>query len=225
MDAVLSSWFRIYEIDKGGYDEICSLDFDIRSYTGKHLTVFWKSGKSEFGYDSSLVSSASLKGEIQDDIARLLERVKFGSDSFLLQFWEASAKFGGLTVLATAGQPFGLGHFCKGLWRYRKRCLGHSYVFNSFGAGEASQLGPPGRVYENGIPEFCPNIEAYSTDEFPLRDYAINECGIQGYWALPIFSRLNKHLFGGVLEFVALKCTAGVVQHQVNPVIQALNKV
>ncbi|KAL3499018.1 hypothetical protein ACH5RR_041750 [Cinchona calisaya] len=200
MDAVLSSWFRICEIEKGGYDELCSLDFDIRSYMGKHLTVFWKSGKSEFGYDSSLVSSASLKGEIQDDIARLLERVKFGSDSTLLQFWEASAKFGGLTVLATAGQPVGLGHF-------------------------SSQLGPPGRVYENGIPEFCPNIEAYSTDEFPLRDYAINECGIQGYWALPIFSRLNMHLVGGVLEFVALKCTAGVVQHQVNPVIQALNKV
>ncbi|KAL3499016.1 hypothetical protein ACH5RR_041748 [Cinchona calisaya] len=159
--------------------------------------------------------------ELHDDMVRLLQRVKFGEDAILLQFWKPTVELGGRTVLATAAQPFGLGHFYKGLCRYRKRCLNHSYdVFCPFGC----RLGPPSRVFENGIPEFCPNIKAYTTDEFPLRDYAINECGIQGYWALPLFLRGKGRCVVGVLEFVALNCDKFYVEHQVNPVIRAVNK-
>ncbi|KAL3499022.1 hypothetical protein ACH5RR_041754 [Cinchona calisaya] len=229
-----------HEIDKGGYDETCSLDRDIRTYMpnftfekGEHLTVFKKSKHSASKSSKLEVliltppnysRRASLKDEVGDDIAGLLERVKFGSNSILLQFWKATVKLGGLTVLETAGQPFALGHFYKGLWRYRRRCHDHSYdVFYTFDK-KGSRLGPPSRVFKNRIPEFCPNIEAYSTDEFPLRDFAVHECGIQGYWALPLFLRDKMQCVVGVLEVVAFKYTDIFVEHQVNPVIQALNK-
>ncbi|KAL3499015.1 hypothetical protein ACH5RR_041747 [Cinchona calisaya] len=226
-----------HEIDKGGYDETCSVDGDIGTYMpnftfekGEHMTVFKKSKHSASKSSKLKVlirtrKRASLKDEVGDDIAGLLERVKFGSDSILLQFWKATVKLGGRTVLETAGQPFALDHFYKGLWRYRRRCHDHSYdLFYTFDK-KGSRLGPPSRVFKNGIPEFCPNIEAYSTDEFPLRDFAVHECGIQGYWALPLFLRDKMHCVIGVLEVVAFKYTDIFVEHQVNPVIQALNKV
>ncbi|KAL3499020.1 hypothetical protein ACH5RR_041752 [Cinchona calisaya] len=226
---------QIHEIDKGEYDETFSLDGDSRTYLwddltsqkGEHLTVFWRSesskSESEFELQPPNYSRASLKDKVEDDIVRLLQRVKFSSDSILLQFWKATIERSSLTVLAAAGQPFGLGHSYKGLYRYRRSCLCFSYDgFYPFDV-PGSRLGPPSRVFNNKIPEFCPNIEAYSTNEFPMRDYAINKCGIQTYWGLPLFLRGNMHCVVGVLEFVAFKCTADVVQHQVNPVIQALN--
>ncbi|KAL3499026.1 hypothetical protein ACH5RR_041758 [Cinchona calisaya] len=215
-----SDW--IHEINKGEYHETCSVDPHIRTYMpnftfekGEHLTVFKKS--ENFPYFSH-------EDEVQDDMLRLLQRVKFGMNSLLLQFWKPTVERGGRTVLATAAQPFGLGHFYKGLCRYRKRCLNHIYdVFYPFDV-QGCRLGPPSRVFENGIPEFCPNIEAYTTDEFPLRDYAINKCGIQEYWALPLFLRGDMHRVIGVLEFVAFNHNNFFVEHKVNPVIRAVNK-
>ncbi|KAL3499191.1 hypothetical protein ACH5RR_038284 [Cinchona calisaya] len=113
--------------------------------------------------------------------------------------------------------------FHKGLCRYRKRCLGvmydvtdHGGNTESEGGGTSSstssqqqqqllQFGPPERVFKQGFPEHAPNIGHYNPEDFPqLRNYAINECGIETYLALPLFESTGGHHCLGVLEIVSV---------------------
>ncbi|KAL3499197.1 hypothetical protein ACH5RR_038290 [Cinchona calisaya] len=113
--------------------------------------------------------------------------------------------------------------FHKGLCRYRKRCLGvmydvtdHGGNTESGGGGSSStssqqqqqllQFGPPERVFKQGFPERSPNIGHYNPEEFPqLQNYAINECGIETYLALPLFESTGGHHCLGVLEIVSVR--------------------
>ncbi|XP_060216174.1 protein NLP6-like [Lycium barbarum] len=59
-------------------------------------------------------------------------------------------------------------------------------------------LGPIGRVFRNGLPEFSPDVRSYSAGEFPLLEDAIR-LGIHRYWAWPVFKPHDQHCLG-VLE-------------------------
>ncbi|KAL3499271.1 hypothetical protein ACH5RR_038364 [Cinchona calisaya] len=168
---------------------------------------------------------------LQDKIISVLRSVSLPErNKFLIQLW-APTKIGGRIVLTTSGQPFGISNinrqegppvqsqylFGKGLCRYRKRCLGFQFNVvdhfdntNNVGIDSNSssqqqqvlQLGPPGRVFKQGFPELSPYIGYYTPQEFPLRDYAENECGILDYFALPLFESTGGHHCLGVLEIV-----------------------
>ncbi|CAI9111165.1 OLC1v1011316C1 [Oldenlandia corymbosa var. corymbosa] len=108
----------------------------------------------------------------------------------LIQFWNPVRDKDGYTVLSLseADRSPGLGRattlYTGGLHRYR------SHSLNQYGCrvveDDGSPVGPFGRVLKQNFPEYCPNIECYSTQEFPLRGFAIT-CGIKQYWALPLY--------------------------------------
>ncbi|XP_075077422.1 protein NLP1-like [Nicotiana tabacum] len=63
-------------------------------------------------------------------------------------------------------------------------------------------IGPLGKVFRNGVLEFCPYVKFYTKNEYPLRDFA-QDCGIGGYLALPILEPLGYNCVS-VLEFVSI---------------------
>ncbi|XP_058203609.1 protein NLP7-like isoform X2 [Rhododendron vialii] len=79
--------------------------------------------------------------------------------------------------------------------------MGMCTEYNSFYADAESgeeQLGLPGRVFLNKLPEYAPNVEHYTLKEYPQRDLALR-CEILESWALPVFEQ-SSHTCVGVLE-------------------------
>nr|GMD64688.1 protein NLP7-like isoform X2 [Ipomoea batatas] len=156
------------------------------SYTrpsSAHLQLFWTHREPE-----------TLKEKIKSAL-QLLDLSYFPT---LVQFW-APKIIKDQCHLTTSDQPFGLTVLRKGLCSYRKLCVGYEYF-----AGEALEgnLGPPGRVFRNGVDEFCPDVRFYNKDDYPLREIALG-CGIGGFLALPVFEATGERCIG-VLEFVTV---------------------
>ncbi|KAL3529745.1 hypothetical protein ACH5RR_009067 [Cinchona calisaya] len=68
--------------------------------------------------------------------------------------------------------------------------------------GEERDLGPVGRVFRNGLPEFSPYVSCYSVQEFKLRDDVVS-CGVCGYLALPVFELVGNQCVC-VLELITI---------------------
>ncbi|CAI9111163.1 OLC1v1011314C1 [Oldenlandia corymbosa var. corymbosa] len=88
-------------------------------------------------------------------------------------------------TLSAPNQSIGFGRITRdndGLFRFRSYCLDDFTVVEDDG----NPVSPFGRVWKQKFPEYCPNIECYSTQEFPPREFSI-ACGIKQYWALPLY--------------------------------------
>ena len=114
----------------------------------------------------------------------------------LAQFW-APVKYGGRYVLTTSGQPFVLGPHGNGLHRYRMASL--MYMFSVDGESDGV-LGLPGRVFQQKLPEWTPNVQYYSNKEDPRLTHALY-CNGQGSLALPVFGPSGQFCIG-VLELI-----------------------
>ncbi|XP_022893030.1 protein NLP6-like [Olea europaea var. sylvestris] len=114
----------------------------------------------------------------------------------LAQVW-APVKNGGRYVLTTSGQPFVLDPNSNGLHQYRLVSL--MYMFSVDGVTEGA-LGLPGRVFRQKLPEWTPNVQYYSSKEFPRLDHALNY-NVRGTLALPVFEPSGQSCVG-VLELI-----------------------
>lgn len=114
----------------------------------------------------------------------------------LAQVW-APVKNGGRYVLTTSGQPFVLDPNSNGLHQYRLVSL--TYMFSVDGETEGA-LGLPGRVFLLKLPEWTPNVQYYSSKEFPRLDHALNY-NVRGTLALPVFEPSGQSCVG-VLELI-----------------------
>ncbi|RYQ94050.1 hypothetical protein Ahy_B09g100251 [Arachis hypogaea] len=114
----------------------------------------------------------------------------------LAQVW-APVRNGNRFVLTTSGQPFVLDPHSNGLHQYRTVSL--MYVFSADGEKEES-LGLPGRVYQQKVPEWTPDVQYYSTKEYPRRDHA-QHYNVRGTLALPVFEPSMQSCVG-VLELI-----------------------
>ncbi|CAA2998436.1 protein NLP6-like [Olea europaea var. sylvestris] len=114
----------------------------------------------------------------------------------LAQVW-APVKNGGRYVLTTSGQPFVLDSDSNGLHQYRLVSL--MYMFSVDGETEGP-LGLPGRVFWQRLPEWTPNVQYYSSKEFPRLDHALNY-NVRGTLALPVFEP-SRQTCVGVLELI-----------------------
>ncbi|TYI90110.1 hypothetical protein E1A91_D03G100100v1 [Gossypium mustelinum] len=114
----------------------------------------------------------------------------------LVQVW-APVKNGGRYVLTTSGQPFVLDPHSSGLHQYRMVSL--MYMFSVDGESDV-QLGLPGRVFRQKLPEWTPNVQYYSSREYSRRDHALHY-NVQGTLALPVFEP-SKQSCVGVLELI-----------------------
>ena len=139
---------------------------------------------------------------IKDQIKRLLQLVT-KTERCLVQFW-GLVKNEDKTYLTTRDQPFALqcsSHLdVKKLCEYRKHCLEYLIPVDE---DDQVQLiiGPPGRVFRSGLPEYAPRVDDYTSREYPQRDYAVDR--VMGYWALPVYYHPTRHLPIGVLEIVS----------------------
>ncbi|KAF7149988.1 hypothetical protein RHSIM_Rhsim02G0248000 [Rhododendron simsii] len=76
------------------------------------------------------------------------------------------------------------------------------YQFYADAESEEEELGLPGRVFLQNIPESAPSVKYYSEKEYPQRVDALR-CNINGSWALPVFEH-SSNTCVGVLEMVSL---------------------
>lgn len=114
----------------------------------------------------------------------------------LAQVW-APVRNGNRFVLTTSGQPFVLDPHSNGLNQYRTVSL--MYMFSVDGENDGS-LGLPGRVFQQKLPEWTPNVLYYSSKEYPRRDYA-QHYNVRGTLALPVFEPSMQSCLG-VLELI-----------------------
>ncbi|KAF7150300.1 hypothetical protein RHSIM_Rhsim02G0245400 [Rhododendron simsii] len=125
----------------------------------------------------------------------------------LVQFWARTKTREGRTLLTTQFQPFAIGRLAykstrNGLCEYRMgMCREYNNYFYADAECEEEQLGLPGRVFLNKLPESTPDVGLYTLKEYPQRDLALC-CKIEGSWAVPVFEH-SSHTCVGVLEFVS----------------------
>ncbi|XP_042024496.1 protein NLP7-like isoform X2 [Salvia splendens] len=114
----------------------------------------------------------------------------------LAQVW-APVKNGSRYVLTTSGQPFVLDPNSNGLHQYRLVSL--AYMFSVDGDTDGD-LGLPGRVFRQKLPEWTPNVQYYTSKEFPRLSHALNY-NVRGTLALPVFEPSGQSCVG-VLELI-----------------------
>ncbi|XP_043716224.1 protein NLP7-like isoform X2 [Telopea speciosissima] len=134
---------------------------------------------------------------IKERMMQALRYIKESTDKHVLaQVW-APVKHGNQYVLTTSGQPFVIDPHNNGLLQYRTVSL--TYMFSVDGRNDEN-LGLPGRVFWQKLPEWTPNVQYYSSKEYPRRKHALHN-NIKGSLALPIFEPSGK-LCVGVLELI-----------------------
>ncbi|XP_059645284.1 protein NLP6-like isoform X2 [Cornus florida] len=114
----------------------------------------------------------------------------------LAQVW-APVRNGNRYVLTTSGQPFVLDAHSNGLHRYRMASLMYKF---SVGEESDEMLGVPGRVFKHKLPEWTPNVQYYSSKEYPRLTHALNY-NVCGSLALPVFEPLGQSCVG-VVELI-----------------------
>ena len=114
----------------------------------------------------------------------------------LAQVW-APIKNGSRNVLTTSGQPFVFGPHSNGLHQFRMISLGYTF---SVDEENEEVLGLPGRVFRQRVPEWTPNVQYYSSREYPRRNHAQNY-NVRGSLALPVFEPSGQSCVG-VLELI-----------------------
>ncbi|KAL5726883.1 hypothetical protein ACHQM5_000128 [Ranunculus cassubicifolius] len=153
-----------------------------------------------------LVTTSGVPVEKQDGSSVIKERMLQALQHFkesmdqniLAQIW-APVKNGDQYVLTTSGQPFVLDHQSNGLLQYRTVSL--MYKFSVEGETEG-ELGLPGRVFRQKLPEWSPDVQYYSSKEYPRLSHA-QHYNVRGTLALPIFDS-SKETCIGVVELIMM---------------------
>ncbi|KAL5998893.1 hypothetical protein ACLOJK_009841 [Asimina triloba] len=114
----------------------------------------------------------------------------------LVQVW-APVKNGNRCFLTTSGQPFVLDPHSTGLLHYRTVSL--AYLFSVDGESDGD-LGLPGRVFRRKVPEWTPNVQYYSSKEYPRLNHALHH-NVRGSLALPVFEPSGQSCVG-VVELI-----------------------
>ncbi|XP_073025391.1 LOW QUALITY PROTEIN: protein NLP6-like [Primulina eburnea] len=134
---------------------------------------------------------------IKERMAQALRHFKDSTEQHVLaQVW-APVKNGNQYMLTTSGQPFFLDPNSNGLHQYRLVSL--KYMF-SVGGDTDGELGLPGRVFHKKLPEWTPNVQYYSSKEFPRLTHALHY-NVRGTLALPVFEPSGQSCVG-VLELI-----------------------
>ncbi|KAF7151136.1 hypothetical protein RHSIM_Rhsim02G0245600 [Rhododendron simsii] len=156
------------------------------------------------------IPSVCASHKVRLSIRRALHKLIFYPElqECLVQFWAPTKTKEGRTLLTTQYQPFALGKAATStetnqLCKYRMgMCREYNEFFYADAESGEEQLGLPGRVFLNKLPESNPEVKCYTRKEYPQRDLALR-CEIKGSWALPVFEQ-SSHTCIGVLEIACL---------------------
>lgn len=148
-----------------------------------------------------MIGPSSNPGPLSSVKERLIQALRYIKEStkggdVLVQIW-VPIKEGGRHFLTTFGQPFSLDPSCQRLWNYRNVSVKYQ-----FPAEEDSKenVGLPGRVFLEMLPEWTPDVRYFSSDEYPRIDHARRN-DVHGTLALPVFER-GRQACLGVVEVV-----------------------
>ncbi|KAG5563481.1 hypothetical protein RHGRI_006044 [Rhododendron griersonianum] len=187
---------------------------DFKEYMKERELKYSRFDISDHYYVDSIPDAcASLKVR-QNSIRHALLNMMFYPElrACLVQFWAPTKTSEGRTLLTTQFQPFAIGttdEYPSGKHKLCEYRMGMYREYNNFFYADAEsveeQLGLPGRVFLNKLPESTPGVEHYTLKEYPQSDLAL-DCGICGSWALPVFEHSSDTCVG-VLEIV---CTDDV---------------
>ncbi|XP_034894948.1 protein NLP6 isoform X1 [Populus alba] len=134
---------------------------------------------------------------IKERITRALRHFKESTEQHVLaQVW-APVKNGGRYALTTSGQPFVIDPHSNGLHQYRMVSLMYKFSVDGESDGE---LGLPGRVFRQKLPEWTPNVQYYSSKEYSRLDHALHY-NVRGTVALPVFEPSGQSCVG-VVELI-----------------------
>nr|GEV70573.1 protein NLP3-like [Tanacetum cinerariifolium] len=118
---------------------------------------------------------------IKDNIKAVLYGLRFREPRVLVQFWSPVIVQKRCSLM-TLDQPFGLGALDEGLYEYRLEAEQRMFVIEE---EHKEELGSPGRVYCQKLPEWSFGIQS-----LPVRQYVqdLAACyDIHGYINLPVF--------------------------------------
>ncbi|KAF6146036.1 hypothetical protein GIB67_033395 [Kingdonia uniflora] len=134
---------------------------------------------------------------IKERMTQALRHFKESTEQHVLvQVW-APIKKGNRCLLTTSGQPFVLDPHSNGLLQYRTVSL--MYKFSADGESDGD-LGLPGRVFRQRLPEWTPNVQYYSSKEYPRLNHALHY-NVRGTLALPVFESVGQSCVG-VVELI-----------------------
>ncbi|XP_021767867.1 protein NLP6-like [Chenopodium quinoa] len=135
---------------------------------------------------------------IKERMTQALRHFKESTEQnqILAQIW-APVKSGNQYVLTTSGQPFVLRPHSNGLNQYRTVSL--MYMFSIDGES-ITTLGLPGRVFRQKLPEWSPNVQYYTSKEYPRVKHA-KHYNVRGTLALPVLEPSGQSCVG-VLELI-----------------------
>jgi len=157
---------------------------------------------------------------LRERMMRALRYIKESTGQTLLaQVW-VPVKRESKCVLTTSGQPFVLDPSSDKITHFRTVSL--NYVFS---AEEDSDelLGLPGRVFLKKTPEWTPNVQYYSSNEYP-RVFHAQHYNVRGTIALPVFESENQSCVGVVeLIMATQKIHYAPEFEQVCKALQAVN--
>ncbi|KAM7259850.1 hypothetical protein ACFE04_015591 [Oxalis oulophora] len=179
--------------DSDNKDNIDHLKSITKTCTSNKVSDSPNSENEDYRKFSSSIDNYCLLKERMTQALRYLESKEHHG---LAQIW-APVKSGGQYVLTTSGQPFVLDPHTIGMNQYRTVSL--MYMFSVDGLNDG-QLGLPGRVFQQKMPEWSPNVQYYSNKEFSRRDHALHY-NVQGTLALPLFEP-SGYSCVGVLELI-----------------------
>ncbi|EHA8590108.1 Protein NLP3 [Cocos nucifera] len=157
---------------------------------------------------------------IKERMTQALRCFKESTDQHVLvQVW-APMKRGDRCFLTTSGQPFVLDPQSTRLLQYRTVSV--MYIF-SVDEDVEGNLGLPGRVFRHRLPEWTPNVQYYSSKEYPRLTHALNY-NVQGSLALPVFEPSGQSCVGVVeLVMTSQKINYGREVDKVCKALQAVN--
>ncbi|XP_072975087.1 protein NLP5 [Typha angustifolia] len=122
--------------------------------------------------------------------------------NILVQLW-VPIKSGNQLVLTTCGQPFSLDPNCEKLVHYREVSTNYQFSVEWSSGGK---LGLPGRVFLAKLPEWTPDVQFFSSYEYPRLSYA-QHFNVRGSVALPVFEQGNCSCLGVVEVIMTMQKT------------------
>ncbi|XP_027068805.2 protein NLP6-like isoform X1 [Coffea arabica] len=200
----------------------CELSYSHSFNNSFHQWTFWSTCGNDEGRCGKTphlsLSAAADAAVIKTDIKWFMQL-----DTETIMWWRCLVQFWGLvrigdkTYLTTCDQPFALCYYfdpdVKPLCEYRKLCLECLIPVDDDDDDDVELIiGPPGRVFRSGFPEYAEDVHDYTSREYPQRDYAVDRA--RYYWALPIYHP-TRHLPVGVLEIVSPYVVGDLPRRQV----------
>ncbi|KAM0000610.1 putative transcription factor Nin-like family [Helianthus debilis subsp. tardiflorus] len=163
LDALKSKYTCIHEplpfsASADYYYYSASPDYNNQRYLTS-LRVFGSREVEEPTSSSNLVVDQNIIDPqiIKEKVTAALKVLSFREPCVLVQFWSPVAVMK-RCLLTTLDQPFGLGAIDEGLYKYRLESEQRVFVVD----GEhREELGPPGRVYRQKLPEWSLDMHGY----------------------------------------------------------------